>query len=121
MGTVTDLYTLATPHRKAIIEKADRAMAVIDEWTDNHVRMHGVTKAQALEDMRTALTNTGEAGVITWNLMASLHHERFPDHPGKETFDTSRDVILAKLDARIWSAARAQDQDDSDPFDRLTS
>jgi hypothetical protein len=109
-----DLYTKHEKHQAAIINKAERCLPLLEEWAQNL----GGERAEALGQIHDAL-NGGKGVEVAeqfWAKLADLHHERYPHHPGRPEFTTSRPIILAKLEARIWTAGQPQP---ADPFAAL--
>lgn len=97
MGTDTDRHNR---HRNNIHAKATRALELIDGWAAEIPAPRPV----ALEQIRQLLT--GPAGEVGWAALANAHRQVMPTHPGRDEFLTSRTEILARLDAKIWTAGQ---------------
>lgn len=109
---LVSMSSTAARHHANIVAKADRAIEAIEA----RVATYTCDRAEGLERIRTALT--GPDSERAWAFLATLHAKRFPNHPGLAEFDTSRSTILAKLDARIWTAGRPAE---ADPFAGLAA
>jgi hypothetical protein len=115
---MTNLAGLHEKHQEAILAKANRALLLIDVWAINLTTQNpGTTKAQALTEIHEAISADNDAAEGWWTKLAAIHHEYYPNHPGRPEFRTSRDIILTKLQARIWVADQPKP---ADPFAGLT-
>lgn len=110
-------------HANNIDAKADRCMPLITEWADNMAAAATDTptpadRATALRAIEHGLTGGhGEAvAEVFWGALGKLHDERHPDAPGRKptVFNTSRPVILAKLDREAFTIE--QPDACADPF-----
>lgn len=115
----------AFQHRQNLLNKAQRAMPIIDEWAAN-LTADGTSREAAYTEIRRALDGTSCRKAQTerfWWMLATEHARRNPHYTHRGAFNESREFVLANIDTRI-AAARAQTQAECrmfDPFAGLTA